>query len=893
MTPTVIAHYKITAKLGEGGMGEVWRATDTKLNRDVAIKFLPDSFAQDPDRLARFTREAQVLASLNHPNIAAIYGVEDQALVMELVEGPTLAERIALGPIPLTEALPIARQIAEALEYAHERGVVHRDLKPANIKVTPEGRVKVLDFGLAKAMTSESSTAGPAASPMSSPTVTIRAGASVMGTILGTAAYMSPEQARGQAVDKRSDIWSFGVVLFEMLTGQQMFKGETVSDTLAAVLKTDPDWAKLPADTPAAVPTLLRRCLERDRKKRLRDIGDAFLEEAEVSSGSPVLEKRRHPLYGLAATAAIFALALILLAIVHFREEPQPTLQVSLVPPEKAAFTPVMAQNGGIAISPDSHTLAFIATQEGKTSLWVQRLDSSTARSLAGTTNAYYPFWSPDTRFIGFFAGNQLKKIEVAGGPPEVICNANLGRGGTWNREGTIVFSGMDRTVYRVPAAGGQPARLTALDAARNENAHYWPEFLPDGKHFVYLVRGGQGKNAIYVGSVDDKPGTGQRIELMKGTANAKYVAPLDGGLWRPGWLLFLRGTTLVAQRFDASKLALEGEAVPVAEGVGYISNITLANFSVSRNGVVVYGQAGTQYTHLMWTNRDGKQSAAITEPGYYPAPRLSPDATRVAVGMADQQTGNLDIWQIDLLHATTTRFTFEPGADSRPIWSPDGKQIAFASNREGLPKLYLKPVSGAVAEERIIPQSAQTQGQYPLDWSRDGRYILYEELGGGSGAQLWLLPMTGGDRKPFPFLQTSFNETLGQFSPDGKWVAYTSDESGRYEVYARGFPGASSKFQISNNGGTEPRWRGDGKEIYYVAPDDKLMAAAVKSTADTFERDSPKPLFQAHWLASNTRFYTYDVTRDGQRFLGTVVAEGESTRTLRLVTNWQTRLKQ
>ena len=535
MTPSAIAHYRITAKLGEGGMGEVWRATDTKLGREVAIKILPDSFAQDPDRLARFTREAQVLASLNHPNIAAIYGVEDQALVMELVEGPTLAERIAQGPIPHVEALPIARQIAEALEYAHERGVVHRDLKPANIKVTPEGRVKVLDFGLAKALTSESPGAGPAASPMSSPTVTIRAGASVMGTILGTAAYMSPEQARGQAVDKRSDIWSFGVVLFEMLTGQQMFKGETVSDTLAAVLKTDPDWAKLPADTPAPIRAVLRRCLERDRKKRLRDIGDAFLEVATYSDEPP--GPRQGWSYWWPVGVALLSLATLVLAVLlvaHFREQLQPTFQVSLLPPEKAAFAPVLSQNGGMAISPDGRTLAFVATQEGRTLLWVRKLDSLIARPLAGTEHAYQPFWSPDNRFLGFFAGNQLKKIEVAGGLAQVICEATIGRGGTWNREGVIVFSGIDRTLYRVPAAGGtSPAKLTALDPTRQENAHYWPEFLPDGKHFLYLARsGGQGKSAILVGSVDGKPGASPRMELVKAAANAKYVPP-GSARWR------------------------------------------------------------------------------------------------------------------------------------------------------------------------------------------------------------------------------------------------------------------------------------------------------------------------------------------------------------------------
>jgi serine/threonine-protein kinase len=547
-----IAHYRITAKLGEGGMGEVWRATDTKLNREVAIKILPDAFAQDPDRLARFTREAQVLASLNHPNIAAIYGVEERALVMELVPGPTLAERIAQGPIPLDEALPIAHQIAEALEYAHERGIVHRDLKPANIKITPEGRVKVLDFGLAKAISTEP----PAGDPASSPTLTMRA--TMAGVILGTAAYMSPEQARGQSADKRADIWSFGVALYEMLTGRQLFTGATVSDTLAAVLRAEVDLSTIPEPVRGVV----ERCLRKDARRRWRDIGDvriALDEDPSTSVAAPAAARRS---YWWPPAAAILALALLALGFLHFREQPQPGFQVSLLPPEKTAFTLVGAQTGGMALSPDGRTLAFIATQEGRTLLWVQRLDSLTARPLPGTDGAYRPFWSPDNRFVGFFAANQLKKIEVAGGPPQVICDATLGRGGTWNGADTIVFSGSDRTLHRVPAAGGQPVKLTALDPSRQENAHYWPEFLPDGKHFLFLSRSGlTGKSAIYVGSVDDKPGTGRRIEVLKATANVRYVPPPAGTGWtgRAGWLMFLRGTTLFCAAVRSRQIRANG----------------------------------------------------------------------------------------------------------------------------------------------------------------------------------------------------------------------------------------------------------------------------------------------------------------------------------------------
>ncbi len=884
--------YEIRALLGAGGMGEVWRATDTKLGRDVAVKILPDSFANDPDRLARFTREAQVLASLNHPNIAAIHGVEEHALVMELVEGPTLAERIARGPIPVDEALAIARQIAEALEYAHERGIVHRDLKPANIKVTPEDRVKVLDFGLAKAMSTEPAIS---ADPAASPTLTMRA--TMAGVIMGTAAYMAPEQARGQVVDKRADIWSFGVVLFEMLTARNTFGGETISDTLAAVLKTDPDWSKLPADTPPVIRALLRRCLERDRRKRLRDIGDAFVDPIEeASAAAPVAVEsipRGRP-YAWMAAMAVLALALAAVAYSHFREPISPSIESSLLPPEKAAFTPVGGQAGGTAISPDGRVLAFIGTQEGRTMLWVRRLDSTSAQPLAGTENAYYPFWSPDSRQLGFFASNQLKKVEVAGGPPQVICDSTLGRGGTWSREGMIVFSGIDRGLYRVPATGGRPVKLTALDPAHNENAHYWPEFLPDGKHFLYLARSGiMALSAICVGSVDDKPESRRRVEVLRARSSVRYVPPPESSFGRDhrGSLLFLRGTTLFAQRFDAAAMRVEGDATAVAQQVGFIANIAFANFSASQNGLLLIRHDGTQNNRLAWTDRDGKESPVGEQAGAYLGPSLSPDATRVAVPMTDANTGNLDIWQIDLAHGVTSRFTFDPGVDLSPVWSPDGKQIAYRSAREGRNILYRKPSRGAAGDERITPQSDPNgQADYACDWSRDGKYILYVKLGQGTGTDLWVQPLTG-DRKPFPFLQTQFNETVGQFSPDTKWVAYSSDESGRQEIYVGSFPGASAKFQISNTGGVEPHWRADGKELYYISPDSKLMAVAVRAAGDTFERETPKALFEAHWQPGNLLFYGYDVTPDGRRFIGPVAPEASATLPMTLITNWQRRI--
>src|SRR5215472_14326295 len=518
-----IAHYRITAKLGEGGMGEVWRATDRKLGRDVAIKVLPEAFAQDADRMARFEREAQVLASLNHPNIATIHGVEDRAIVLELVQGPTLAERISQGPIPLDEALPIAKQIADALEYAHEKGIIHRDLKPANIKITPEGRVKVLDFGLAKAMASEAL----AADSVSSPTLTMRA--TQGGVIIGTAAYMSPEQARGTAVDKRTDIWSYGVVLFEVLSGRQIFTGETISDTLAGVLRGELDWSKLPADTPPNIRRLLRRCLERDRIRRLRDIGDAHLELDEaVAAATPTIAAQTPPKksawlpWGI---AALLLAAAIWLAIEPIRTPPpEPSVQSFILPPEKTAFRPTLGVSGGIALSPDGRTLAFIGSQDGNSLLWIRRLDSLSARPLPGTENAYNPFWSPDSRSIAFFADPKLKRVDVSGGPAQVVCDATGGRGGTWNAEGSITFA-ITRGLFRVSAAGGQAIQLLQKALQReSSDVVSWPWFLPDGRHFLYTQSNILSGISSIVGASIDQAGSGKPLELLRASSPAMYV---------------------------------------------------------------------------------------------------------------------------------------------------------------------------------------------------------------------------------------------------------------------------------------------------------------------------------------------------------------------------------
>jgi serine/threonine protein kinase len=873
-TGTRVGPYEIIVSVGVGGMGEVYRARDTRLDRNVAVKISAEQFSE------RFEREARAVAALNHPNVCTLYDVGPNYLVMEFIEGPTLAERIAGGALAAAEALPIARQICEALQAAHDKGIVHRDLKPANIKITPAGVVKVLDFGLAKAFQRPDGSDHPTVSP------TLTLDATRAGVILGTAGYMSPEQARGLPADKRADIWSFGVVFFEMLTGRQIFSGETISDTLAAVLRADLQWSALPSDTAPAIRRLLRRCLARDRNERLHDIADARLEiqealSARVESSAPVAAPRskQNPLPWILAALAL--IAALWLAVNQWRSQPaEPSYRVSLLPPDKSIFTPAGGgANGGFSISADGGSLAFTATLQGKPMLWVRRLDSLAARPLPGTENASFPFWSPDTKFIGFFAENKLKKIEVAGGPPQVICDASQGRGGTWNREGVIVFSGIDRTLHRVAASGGQPVRITTFDRPDQENAHYWPSFLPDGRHFLYQARNtNREKSAIRVGSLDEKSAPNRHIELLRNRYNAMYAN---------GWLLFLRDSTLFAQRLDVDHLKLEGDAAPLAEHLGYSASMAFGAFSVSANGNLVYGKDLQQNSRLMWVARDGKLAAIPIEPGSFGDPTLSPDATRFAI--THELSGNFDIWLVDLAHPVLTRFTFDSALEFHPTWSPDGKQIAFASTRvDGVPKIFVKASNGAGKEEELLPGSKTVQ--LPSGWSRDGRYLLYSESY-PTGFDVCVVNMTG-ERKPWKIVESPFNESQGQFSPDGRWISYTSDESGRYEIYVKSFTGAPARYQISTDGGMQSRWRRDGRELYYIAPGGKMMAVAVKSTAETLERETPRQLFEVHLPIGFSTNYTYDVTADGQRFLIVERTDGENGDLLTLVTNWPAALR-
>jgi eukaryotic-like serine/threonine-protein kinase len=871
---TRLGPYEIQSPLGAGGMGEVYRARDTNLNRDVAIKVLLAAVANDPDRMARFSREAQVLASLNHPHIAQIHGLElvgdVRALVMELVEGPTLADRITQGPISLDEALPIAKQIAEALGAAHDQGIVHRDLKPANIKVRPDGTVKVLDFGLAKAFDPAGTSS---ANAMMSPTLSMHA--TQAGVILGTAAYMAPEQARGRPCDRRADIWAFGVVLYEMLTGARLFEGETVSDTLAQVLTKRPDVTQVPVQ----VRRLLGACLERDPKQRLQAIGDAPLLLEEAPSADTSSHARSMVARFLPWTVAIGCLAAaVVVAFVHVREAAPPeerSVRFQIQPPEKSTV-------GVFKLSPDGRSLVVVADEMGRSRLWVRRLDSLIAQPVAGTDGADFPFWSPDGAFIGFAADGKLRKVAVAGGPPQTLCEVpgTTPARGTWGVNGAIVFSpGLGIGLMRVPAAGGVPVSVTKVEPGEN---HINPQFLTGGQRFLYTTVGGKPEtNGLYVGAVD---GTSP-VRVLADESGATFAPSRVGG---GGHLLIVRDGALMAQPFNADLLQATGEMIPLAEEVGYIGpGRRQGAFAASENGVLAYS-AGTQQAltrELVWVDRTGKQIASASPPGVYENFNLAPDEKKIAFNRTQNQPAP-DIWALDLVRGVSTRLTFDPVVENLPVWSPDGLRVLFASRRSGAFDLHVKAATGAGQEEVLIKMG--TVNGWPTDWSRDGRFILYRRPGDKTGSDLWIAPQSG-DQQPFPYLQSSFNEEEGKFSPDGHWIAYVSNESGREEVYVQAFPLSSEKRRISTNGGYDPNWRKDGTGLFYLAADRTLMAVEVKPSGTAFEPGVPKPLFA---LPGNTTRRSYAVAGDGRRFLVSKPTADVTTTPITIVLNWQASLR-
>ena len=885
---TRLGPYEILAAVGAGGMGEVYRARDTRLDRIVAIKVLPAHLADKPELRERFEREARTIASLNHPHICTLYDIGRQDgtdfLVMEYLEGETLAHRLLKSPLPLDQVLPYAIEIADALDKAHRKGITHRDLKPGNVMLTKSG-TKLLDFGLAKLKQE----AAPQTPFSQLPTAAGKDAVTQEGTILGTLHYMAPEQAEGRTeeIDARTDIFAFGAVVYEMATGVKAFEGRTSASVIAKILEVDPPpIASLQPMAPPALDRVVKRCLAKDREERWQSAHDLWHELKWVGEGgsqAPMVARPRSPLNNVRiawSVAAVLLAGLFLGALFYFRRAPADTqsLRFFVSPPGSlAAFgTTTSGTTAPLAVSPDGHRIAFVAMNtDGKYVLWVRSLDTLTAQALAGTEGASSPFWSPDSRFLGFFAGGKLKKIEASAGPPVTLCDAPNSRGGTWGQSGVIVFNPANLVaLQKVSASGGAPTAATVL--APGEVAHMRPSFLSDGRHFLYRVFAGSVGGPIYVASLDSS----ERKLLFN--ADSQDV------LYTQGHLLFLRENTLMAQPFDERRLAVTGDAVPIAEQVQTTgTNPPYGLFSASQNGVLAYQAGGDAAgTQLLWFDRTGKQTGVLGDPGAYGQIELSPDGKRALVSLTDQSGPARGIWIFDVARGLRTRFTFDPSDDRTAIWSPDATRVVFNSNRKGLYSLYQKAASGAGAEDVLLEDNLNDA---PDSWSPDGRFILYSVVGKETSLDLFVLPLSG-DRKPAPFLTTKFNEDFAEFSPDGRWVAYHSDESGRYEVYVTSFPGAGGKWQISTAGGSRPRWRRDGAEIFYLASDNKLVAAAVNGKGSSFEVGAVKPLFQTR--AVGPLGSPYDVSADGQRFLINTRPEQTAAVPITVVMNWTEGLK-
>jgi Tol biopolymer transport system component len=872
-TGTKLGPYEVSAAIGAGGMGEVYKARDTRLDRDVAIKVLSAHLSTTEEIRQRFEREAKTISKFSHPHICALYDIgregETDFLVMELLEGESLADRLGRGALPNDQVLRYGIEIADALDKAHRQGIVHRDLKPGNIMLTKTG-VKLLDFGLAKPFSSAGARPVSGASLMAtegqvSQPLTER------GTILGTFQYMAPEQLEGAEADSRSDIFAFGAVLYEMATGRKAFTGKSQASLISSIMREDPaPISSVAPMTPPALNRVVRTCLAKDPEDRFQTAHDVKLQLEWVQEGgseaglpAPVIARRKNREKLAWAAAAVMTVAAAALGLGYWKRTPPPkhTMRFDVdVPAEVTALD-------SPKISPDGQILAFDATDStGKHRIWIRPLNALQAHPLAGTEGTKRPFWAPDGKHLAFIADGKLMKVDVAGGPPQKLCDAPTGSDGTWAPDGNILFDGMGSDpIYRVSAAGGIPTVMLKPEASRKETQIGWPEILPDGKHFLYMAIAPKAAESTY------------RIASLDGKEN-RIFAPAQSAIAyvEPGYLLFLRDRTLVAQPFDAKALKTTGEPVPLAEKVG-TDSVGLGRFSVSREGTLAY-RTGEITDRLVWVDRNGREMETVAELAQYHNPAFSPDGRRLAYDMADPRTGKADIWIRDLARNVSSRFSFSEGVAYCPSWSPDGTRIAYAVDND----IVEKPADGQGAETALGAKSPEQK--IPMDWSRDGKYIAYIDRGKDTGWDIWILP-TFGDRKPFPFLKTSFNEVVPAFSPDSRYLAYLSNESGRSEIYVQSFPGPGGKWQVSAEGGSDPQWSQDGKELYFRSPDQKIMVAPV-TTGATFEAGTPKALFPVH-LDTDLARNRFAPSKDGQRFLLVATPARDAMAPTTVVLNW------